>query len=102
MPDQHREVRWIAKFLGITRAPVTRAIATLEARNLVVQTENSTDARTKKISLTDEGAAVLKQDPIVDAAKRIGVLPENERALFIKSIRTLALDLEEEEHDEQS
>ncbi len=92
MADDRREVRWIAKFLGLTRAPVTRAIATLEARNLVQQTTSGADARTKTVSLTPLGIKTLLTDPIVLAAHRIRVLSEADQAQFVKSVRSLALN----------
>lgn len=89
---ERREVRWIAQFLGLTRAPVTRAIATLESRNLVEQQINGEDARTKTVTLTELGIGTLAQDPIILAAGRIRTLPEIDQEHFIRSIRSLALD----------
>ena len=91
VPNDRCEVRWIAQFLGITRAPVTRAVATLESRNLVSQETSGVDARTKTITLTELGIATLARDPIIDAADRIRALPDIEQAQFINSIRSLAL-----------
>tara|TARA_R110002094_G_scaffold109225_3_gene106939 strand:- start:7490 stop:7933 length:444 start_codon:yes stop_codon:yes gene_type:complete len=92
MPYDRCEVRWIAQFLGLTRAPVTRAVATLEDRNFVSQETSSQDARTKTITLTDLGIATLESDPIMDAADRIRALPEIDQAQFINSVRSLALN----------
>lgn len=92
MPYDRCEVRWIAQFLGLTRAPVTRAVATLEDRNFVSQETSSQDARTKTITLTDLGIATLASDPIMDAADRIRALPEIDQAQFINSVRSLALN----------
>jgi DNA-binding MarR family transcriptional regulator len=92
MPDDRCEVRWIAQFLGLTRAPVTRAVATLESRSLISQMTSGVDARTNTITLTDLGVATLALDPIVEAAERIRVLPEIDQAQFINSVRSLALN----------
>ena len=86
------EVRWIARFLGLTRAPVTRAIATLEARNLVSQQISGEDARTKTVTLTNLGVKALAEDPIVLAAERIRILPETDQEQFVRSIKSLALN----------
>jgi DNA-binding MarR family transcriptional regulator len=99
MPAERCEVRWIAQYLGITRAPVTRAIATLEARNLVCQSTSGVDARTNTVTLTDLGLATLADDPILSAADRIRGLSEVEQAQFIKSIRSLALGFESNDHE---
>lgn len=100
MPADRCEVRWIAEFLGLTRAPVTRAIATLEARNLVRQEINSQDARTKKVVLTEQGLHILASDPIILAAERIRELSEPDQEQFMKSIRTLALKFGSDESEQ--
>ena len=92
MPADRCEVRWIAQFLALTRAPVTRAVATLEHRNLISQTTSGNDARTKTITLTNIGVETLATDPILEAAERIRVLPANDLAHFVNSVRSLALN----------
>mgnify|MGYP003676142753 CR=1 FL=1 len=92
MPAERCEVRWIAEFLGLTRAPVTRAIATLETRDMVEQTTSGVDARTKTVSLTKFGAETLLTDPIVLAAERLCVLSKVDQEQFVKSVRSLALN----------
>ncbi len=93
------EVRWIAQFLGITRAPVTRAIATLESRNLVSQVVSGEDARSKTVTLTAFGVETLGQDPIVVAAERIRVLTKPEQEQFARAVRTLALNNGSDHHE---
>lgn len=97
MPADRCEVRWIAKFLGLTRAPVTRALATLEARDLIKQNASGTDARTKTVALTERGIEALMEDPVVRAAGRLRVLSNIDQMQFVKSVRSLALSLESEE-----
>lgn len=92
MPVERCEPRWIAKFLGLTRAPVTRAIATLERHDYVHQITNGDDARTKTIALTPLGSSTLASDPILDAVKQIRALPEIEQTHFINAIRSIALN----------
>lgn len=94
MPPDRCELRWIAQFLGLTRAPVTRALATLEARELVTQKTSGTDARTKTVVLTSDGMKILEEDPVVQAVKKLRLLSESDQADFVKIIRTLALSLE--------
>lgn len=94
IPDDRCEVRWIAEYLGLTRAPVTRAVATLERHNLISQETNNEDARTKTITLTELGITTLKKDPILEAAARIRNLPQAEQAQFILSVRSLTLNSE--------
>lgn len=99
MPVDRCEARWIAQFLGLTRAPVTRATATLERRGFVTQNPNGQDGRTKSIALTPRGRAALSDDPIRAAARHISALPPDEQAQFIKSIRSIALSSETSRDD---
>jgi DNA-binding MarR family transcriptional regulator len=92
MPVERCEPRWIAKFLGLTRAPVTRAIATLERHDYVQQIDSGDDARTKTIALTPIGIKTLASDPILNAVKHIRALPKDDQAQFINSIRSIALN----------
>ncbi len=99
MPADRCEVRWIAQFLGLTRAPITRAIATLEARKLVSQQTSADDARTKTVTLTENGADTLAQDPILVAAERIRTLSETDQEQFIRSVRSLALNFGSDDYE---
>ncbi|GLQ28098.1 hypothetical protein GCM10007927_29010 [Sulfitobacter pacificus] len=91
MPDDRCELRWIAQFLGLTRAPVTRATATLEGRGYVTHRANGHDGRTKTIGLTPLGIKALSNDPILTAVKHIRKLPEAEQSQFMNTIRSIAL-----------
>ena len=92
MPADRCEVRFIAQFLGLTRAPVTRAVAKLESRDLVSQRGNADDARTKTIFLTHAGQTALEYDPVIDAVARIRTLPVDTQQQFINSVRSIALE----------
>ena len=92
MPADQSEVRVIAKFLGLTRAPVTRAVAKLESRDLVCQRSNADDARTKTIYLTASGKTALEYDPVIDAVARVRTLPVDMQREFINSVRSIALE----------
>ena len=93
MPQERCEVRWIASFLDLTRAPVTRAIQTLEKRGLIQQVANAGDKRTKTVTLTAAGIEALKKDPIIKLAKLLELLPPVERKQFERSIREIAFRL---------
>ncbi|MGC1504917.1 MAG: MarR family winged helix-turn-helix transcriptional regulator [Sulfitobacter sp.] len=92
MPADRCEVRWIAQFLGLTRAPVTRAVATLERHDYVRCATNGQDARTKTIALTPHGINTLSKDPILKAVEHIRALPKDEQTQFINTIRSIALN----------
>lgn len=90
-PPQRCTMSWIKSFLGLTHAPVVRAINTLVSRELVRQEPNPNDARSNLLYLTDQGKRALELDPIAKVANRMRELPEEERTSLMRSIRSLAL-----------
>lgn len=81
-PRPRCQLRYLAEHLQLTRAPVGRAVKTLEARGLLRQTSGAGDMRTKTIKLTEAGRQVLAEDPMRDAARRFAVLPEADKRCF--------------------
>lgn len=96
-PEPRRTMSWVTSFLGLTHAPVVRAINTLVRRGLVEQQPNPTDARSNILSLTVIGLNTLANDPILGVVRRMSNLPDGEREQFRKTVRTLAMDLNNEE-----
>lgn len=81
----------IARFLGLTLSPVSRAVQTLERRGLVTKRPDPQSGRAVVVSLSSEGLATLEADPILKIAKKINVLPEGEREQFRNALRSLWL-----------
>ncbi|WP_150525374.1 MarR family winged helix-turn-helix transcriptional regulator [Roseibium sediminis] len=81
----------IARFLGLTLSPVSRAVQTLERRGLVTKRPDPQSGRAVVVSLSSEGLATLEADPILKIAKKINVLPEDEREQFRNALRSLWL-----------
>ncbi|MFV0291782.1 MAG: MarR family winged helix-turn-helix transcriptional regulator [Paracoccus sp. (in: a-proteobacteria)] len=80
---------WISGFLGVTHAPVVRAIKTLLRRNYVVQKVNPADARSKIVTLSREGWLQLNADPLLAIAERIEKLTEDERRVLNTAVKQL-------------
>lgn len=95
-PTPRCTMSWIRSFLGLTHAPVVRAINTLVSKGLVRQEPNPDDARSNLIILTDLGISSLEQDPISKIANRMKMLPDDERKTLMKSIRSLSLSASRE------
>jgi DNA-binding MarR family transcriptional regulator len=89
--DQGCTMSKISGFLGVTHAPVVRAINTLVRRGLVRQDANPMDARSKLLSLTPKGIAKMAQDPILRLVKNMESQPKREREQFKKFVRNLVL-----------
>jgi DNA-binding MarR family transcriptional regulator len=88
----------ISGFLGMTHAPVVRAVNTLARRGLVGQTANPEDARSKLLSLTPKGIDKMKDDPILRVVRYLESQPPLEQEQFKKFVRTLVLRTGVSEH----
>jgi DNA-binding MarR family transcriptional regulator len=72
-----RTVLGLARFLGITQGPASRAVAALERKGLVAGERDSKDRRVVRLALTPGGQALLPLDPIQRLAGLIGTLPDS-------------------------
>jgi SspJ family small acid-soluble spore protein len=71
-----RTVLGLARYLGITQGPASRAVAALERKSLLTGERDSKDRRVVRLALTDLGHALLKQDPIQRLAGLIQGMPD--------------------------
>lgn len=82
----------LVEHLGVDKAAVTRLVSGLEERGYVTRTPDPKDGRAKLIQAT-EGAMQVQEDVIAleDAYYDwlLEALPEEERDLFIRQMRTL-------------
>lgn len=51
----------VAEYLGLTKGTVSQTLITLEKRGLLTRTTDSTDKRVTRLSLTQEGRAVVRR-----------------------------------------
>lgn len=67
-------VAGLARYLGVTLAPASRAISALIRKGFVTSEPDSRDRRVMRLSLTPEGQELILQDPILRLAEIIGEL----------------------------
>lgn len=91
-PTSDARVATIAKYLGTTHAPISRAISTLTNRGLVAKVDGDGSSRTAPLVLTEKGRQMLTYDPILQVAKKIAALPDRERKLFEQVLMALAME----------
>ena len=91
-PTSDARVATIAKYLGTTHAPISRAISTLTNRGLVAKVDGDGSSRTAPLVLTEKGRQTLTYDPILQVAKKIAALPDRERKLFEQVLMALAME----------
>lgn len=87
--EDRRTVVWLASFLGMTHAPVARAVKTLLARGYVDQQDNPTDGRSRILSLSKAGWCQLQADPLLSVAERIDMLDESEKRALASAVKQL-------------
>ena len=90
--DVTRELKSICSYVGVTTAPVSRAVSTLEKKGMVTRGEHPTSKRSVLITITEKGLAALDDDPILKIAERIAQLNPRDQDAFINAIRQLMLE----------
>jgi DNA-binding MarR family transcriptional regulator len=70
-----RTVLGLARYLGVTQGPASRAVAALMRKELVAGDRDTKDRRVLRLELTDAGRKLLEADPILRLAALIGELP---------------------------
>ena len=90
-PTSDARVATIAKYLGTTHAPISRAVATLIRRGFVAKSNVGGATRTAPLVLTSEGREALRRDPILSVAHKIAELPPVDRKLLEQVLMGLAM-----------
>ncbi|WP_380054190.1 MarR family winged helix-turn-helix transcriptional regulator [Falsihalocynthiibacter sp. SS001] len=93
VPEEQRSAKMITKFLGIPAAPTSRAVQGLVKRKLVKQEKSLEDARSFRLVLLPDAKKALEQDPLLQIAKSVANLPDEEKQLFKKSLETIVMDI---------
>lgn len=91
-PEHRCTMSWIKRFLGLTHAPVVRAINTLVQKGFLAQIPNPEDARSNILVLTPSGRKILDADPLLSIVERIQTLSNDDRSQFRKYVRSLAIN----------
>ncbi len=61
----------LTRFLGMTRGTVSQTLIALERKGLIAREPSARDKRSLDVTLTDEGKAVLDQDPLASLSEAI-------------------------------
>ena len=85
-----RNVGGLARYLGITGAPASRAVAALRRHGLVDVQKNDKDRRVATITLTREGRDLLAHDPIQRLSRAISELAPSEREILGRLLADLS------------
>lgn len=90
---RHATVADVSRFVNVSHAPVSRALATLCTKGLVVATEHPTEKRRRAYKVTERGAEHLAADPFLRLQHTLDGLSPTERQSFLASVRKILLDI---------
>ncbi|MBO6510338.1 MAG: winged helix DNA-binding protein [Roseibium sp.] len=82
---------WIARFVGLTLAPVTRALESLSRRGLITRKKSLADGRQTTVSLTESGKQILDRDPLGSLAALISKLPDDKKSQFKQILQLISI-----------
>jgi len=83
---------WIGRFVGVTAAPVSRAIRALERHQAVTTRRDDDDGRQTIVELTTIGHDLLKSDPLLAITGRLSRLDDSDKVAFRRALQHLSFD----------
>lgn len=92
-----RTVSGLAKFMGVTLGPASRAARALERRGLLASEKNAADGRSIIYTLTSVGQKRLGADPLIRLAKALDRLAPSDIATLSQLLLVLSDGLNSEE-----
>jgi len=79
----------LTAYLGLTKGTVSQSLNTLESRGLIRKQVDRKDRRSKHLSLTRKGEAVLRKDPIKQMVPAIGQLTQTSQGRLAKTLEEI-------------
>lgn len=83
---------WIASFVGVTAAPVNRAVKALQRNGAVTMNRDASDGRKTVVKLTPHGISLLEDDPIFSITTRLDSLDLKKKVDFRKALQQIFVD----------
>jgi DNA-binding MarR family transcriptional regulator len=90
-------VAGLARYMGVTLGPASRAVSALTRKGLVKGERDVNDKRSIRLSLTLAGTALIQQDPLKRLGSQISLLPDDQRRAIVEGVRKLFAGLAEKE-----
>jgi DNA-binding MarR family transcriptional regulator len=90
-------VAGLARYMGVTLGPASRAVSALTRKGLVKGERDVNDKRSIRLSLTLAGTALIQQDPLKRLGSQISLLPDDQRRAIVEGVRKLFAGLAEKD-----
>ncbi|SPH24410.1 hypothetical protein DEA8626_03462 [Defluviimonas aquaemixtae] len=88
-----RTVSGLAKYMGVTMGPASRAARALERRRLLISEKNTEDARSIVYTLTSLGQELMETDPLNRLAAAFDCLQAADLEVISRSLVNIAESL---------
>jgi DNA-binding MarR family transcriptional regulator len=82
-------VAGLARYLGVTLGPASRAVSALTRKGLVSGERDPKDKRSIRLTLTSAGTGLIAEDPLQRLGAQISKLPMAQRDAIIDGVRQL-------------
>ncbi|ACT58057.1 MarR family winged helix-turn-helix transcriptional regulator [Hirschia baltica] len=94
--EKASDLNGVAKYLGVTAGPASRALAALEEKGLVIGEVRLDDRRKRRMRLSKSGIAALENDPIKRVETILKDLPQDQQTVFEATLKHLHTKLIED------
>ena len=88
-PPFQKTMASLARFQGLTLAPITRTVRTLMDKGLVDRHPNPRSKRADLIIVNKAGRQMLGQNPRAQIAEVVAKVPVEHREVFVRSMHTI-------------
>jgi len=85
----------LAEFLGATKGTVSQTLIALEQKGYITRIQSDADKRVTRLELTDQGRALLGDDPIVSLEQAAAELGEDVGPPLVRALSKLLHDLQQ-------
>ena len=79
----------VTQYLGITKGTVSQSITTLQSKGLLDKVLSATDKRSVSLALTNQGQALVAQDPSEYFDQALASMPPQDLAQATQTLQTL-------------
>ncbi len=90
-------VAGLARYLGVTLGPASRAVSALTRKGLIKGQRDPKDGRSVRLSMTEPGIALIRLDPLQRLGVLISGLPSEQRTAIVDGVRQLFAGLSSKE-----
>lgn len=93
-PEELRTSSDLARFQGLANGPVSRTVRTLVQKGLLTKAAEQPKGRAERLTLTEQGQALLDSDPTMDVEATIGAVSPKDCEALARALESIVARLE--------